>query len=123
VAGNVARGWNERAGSLMKKIIGLCAGVAVGGIVMAASVAPAAAADLGPALNIGGKTWASGGQVDLLPTPHTTKIVLLPLGVATVKVGGGAPPPSNGSVASFLADPLPVKVCVLCHPVSNDAQT
>jgi hypothetical protein len=102
------------------RIIRLCAGVAVGGIAMAASIAPAAAADFGPALNIGGKTYASGGQVDLLPTPYTTKVVLVPLGVATVKVGGTAPPPSDGSVASFLADPLPVKVCVLCHPVSTE---
>ena len=43
--------------------------------------------------------------------------VALPVdGGALVKVGGVENTGNNGNLGSLLADPLPLKVCVLCHP-------
>lgn len=99
------------------KIARVLAGVAVAGVVTFAGMAPSGAADLGPALDLGGKQVGPGSELNILPTPHTSRVVLLPIpGVTTIKVGGSMFATSDGSLGSLLSDPLPARICVLCHP-------
>ena len=104
------------------RITRLCAAVVVGGAVTFGSIAPAAADGI---LTIG-QGDHDGGQVDVLPVENeidelVTVTVQTPTDdlVARLQVGGTAPSSSDGNLGSFLAKPLPLKVCVLCNPGSE----
>ena len=96
------------------RLMRLCAGVAVGGLVTFGGMGVASAAG---AVTLGAKTVPpGGGQIDLLPTPYTNTQPTVVAGPVTLQLLGTQPPPSNGDPASFLANPLPLTVCVMCHP-------
>ena len=95
-------------------------GLAVGGIVTVAGIAPAAAGDLLAA----GTNYNDTSQVDVIELDDpAAKLVDLTLRdgvnqpIATVQVGGTAQTSGfSGGLGQVLAQPLPLKVCVLCAP-------
>jgi hypothetical protein len=102
------------------RVTRLIAGVGVGGIVTFGAMAPASAG--GPLVSIGHGT--SGAVVNVLPvhdSGHVRTVTVESSGdlLAKVKIGGHAPS-SDGNLANALADPLPVKVCLLCESENDD---
>ncbi len=111
------------------KITRLCAGAVVAGAFTFGAIAPASAGsglnlNTAPALKIGQGYYTERAQVDLLPTPATNPPIVVPLGIVNVQVLGESYfGPQDGDLGNFLANPLPVNVCALCHPENNDEAT